>query len=59
MLNTLASYLIGDRSEFQNISKEKDNKISKLENDNAQSVKRIVELEAQCKLKRTKLKWLS
>jgi hypothetical protein len=35
MLNTLASYLIGDRSEVQKISEEKDNKISKLENDNA------------------------
>lgn len=45
MLNTLASYLIGDRSEVQKISEEKDNKISKLENDNAQSVKRIVELD--------------
>lgn len=47
MLNTLASYLIGDRSEVQKISEEKDNKVSKLENDNAQSVKHIVELEAQ------------
>lgn len=48
-LNTFAKDLIEDHTKFQKSSKEKDNKISKLEVDNSQSMKHIAELEAQIK----------
>lgn len=47
MLNTLASDLIGDHAKFQKLSEEKDSKISKLESENAQSAKRIADLEVK------------
>jgi hypothetical protein len=49
MLNTLAQDLIEDHAEFQKSSEKKENKISKLEVDHLQSLKRIEELEAQLK----------
>lgn len=49
MLNTLAEDMIESRADLQKSLKEKDNKISKLEADNLQSIKCIKELEARMK----------
>lgn len=49
ILNTLAYDLVGDYFEFQKVSEEKDSKILKLKDDNAQRAKRIAKLATQMK----------